>query len=380
MKIWYFLNTLDRGGSEVYAKVLGDELEKLNHSIKYFSMPGKISSSLPKKKYIKTKIFYIDDRVVTIKDQIKKQILKKRNLIFPILYKEIFKLERPDIIITQHPYPSVLASYISKKYNIKVLNIVHHILPNEYSEIYNELGIKFDKYLAVSEEIQEFLRKEKKLEEVEYVLNPVEVNFKNYELKNKKKKQVTLISHIHKDKWKSVENFILSSLENSEKIIYKLYGKLGEDIKEEFYKLLKQVNFEKERVLYCGETEEVLKVIKESDIVVGVGRSAIEAAAQGRLVIISGHLKGREGGNFGGLLTAQTFKELAYNNFTGRNSNIVANPKILSDEIIKAIKILENKNFEIIINNLKNKITESISKERVTIKIEKILNEMIGGK
>jgi len=401
-KIAYFLNVMSYGGSEVYTRIISNELQKMDHKITIFAKLGKAVNELQELKidFYPAKFFGIKANSIreinysnSLKTMLARMLLKNYKVSFKIFY---WKLERNfrrgnyNLIICQQPLPSILAAFLSKEYKVPIINVVHHIIPNEYSDIYKELGVDFDHYIAISNEIRNFLIGQKLIpqDKISVVMNPFyvypEVIKKNLEEERKKThKKIVLISHIHKDKWKSVEDFVRSALYIKKDVIhnieFNIYGDIADGVKVQFYKLIDEINngLHSKKILYKGLSRNIDEVIDRSSVIVGMARSAIEAATRGKIVIISGHFVGEKGGNYGGILNLENFSELSYNNFSGRNSKIKANPLVLAEDIERTLDILKSDDYEKFIMQLTKKINAELGAGVIITKLMKIIKGIL---
>jgi glycosyltransferase involved in cell wall biosynthesis len=83
--------------------------------------------------------------------------------------------------------------------------------------------------------------------------------------------------------------------------------------------------------------EDMPKIIALGDIIIGVGRVALEAMACGKPVIVAGSLIGRYGGNYGGVITPNNVSRLRVHNFSGRNSYERTTPQNIAKDCIRLL-------------------------------------------
>lgn len=84
-------------------------------------------------------------------------------------------------------------------------------------------------------------------------------------------------------------------------------------------------------------SEEMPIILNLADIVIGVGRVALEAMACAKPVIIAGSIVGLSGGNYGGLVTPNNVNELWTHNFSGRNSLERTSPENIAQECLRLL-------------------------------------------
>jgi len=339
-KIAMFFHGMNYGGSTVYLHIIGKELIKRGYEVTAICGGGE-----RKEEFLNDGFRFINLSMVSIiENSLHDMPLKKRiKFIIKFFYYKLFskiifsRLKNYNILLCQQPFPSIVANIVSKNYNIPLINIVHHIISNEYTDIYGELNLQFDNYLAVSYEIQDML--ETKGHNVIGVLeNPIIFpQLKSIQNEQKDNYVVTLIGHIIDNKKDSVERFINAAVKLCEKrnnIIFQLAGPynnpVGNKIFEDFRRRYPQLS---KQVLFLGLIENINTVIDESDVVIGVGRSALEALAMNKQVILSGHVIGQNGGNYAGTVTKENFEKLLYNNFSGRSESLLGNCDLLVKDI-----------------------------------------------
>lgn len=86
------------------------------------------------------------------------------------------------------------------------------------------------------------------------------------------------------------------------------------------------------------KNDDMPKMIGVADIVIGVGRAALEAMACGKPVIVAGTSIGPFGGNYGGIAGQSNVCELAAHNFSGRNSTEKTMPEKMAEDCIRLLE------------------------------------------
>ena len=85
------------------------------------------------------------------------------------------------------------------------------------------------------------------------------------------------------------------------------------------------------------KNNEMPRIVMYADIIVGVGRVALEGMACGKPVVIAGTSVGPYGGNYGGIVTELTVDELSTHNFSGRNSHDTTSPEKIANDCIQLL-------------------------------------------
>ena len=81
-----------------------------------------------------------------------------------------------------------------------------------------------------------------------------------------------------------------------------------------------------------GPRTDIHRILASGDVFIGVSRSALEAMAAGRPVILAG------GEGYGGLFAPEGLDDALRNNFTGRGAGLPA-PEKLRDDIVRALDL-----------------------------------------
>ncbi len=241
-----------------------------------------------------------------------------------------------DVVICSHYN---VTKYIhSQLPDVPIIAVVHGIIhSNEQTgEIYPEHPVtdfKVDQYIAVSEEVQKLLK------DVYNIDSIVLRNFIDLDRFVKSKKINP-----------SPKKFLVNS------------NYWGKD--DEINKIIKEVSDHyKAELLGIGvnfaSTFEVEEIIKDVDVVVGMGRSVLEGMAMGKLGICHGRW------GTGGVINSENFLKIREHNFSGRNdegTSILATPQELIDQIDK---FYTQKNIDEVYKIIKNDHNAKIAAERL---------------
>lgn len=273
MKILLGNNTLDwLAGSELWTLTLAAELKRLGHEVTAYS---------PQLGFIATKLEALGVRCI-------KEITGESGIkpFSPIL-------EEPqsgfDIVICAH---YEITKYIKSRLpNVPIIAVVHGIIHKnpETGEIFPEHPVtefKVDQYLAVSEEVQDLL-------------------LQVYGIQAK-----LLRNFFDLDRFKKE-----GKLPAAPKTILVNSNYWGVD--DEINKIIKEVaDYYNAKFIGIGanfaSTFEVESVIKDADIVFGMGRSVLEGVCMGKIGVVHGRW------GTGGVITPKSYPELIKTNFSGR--------------------------------------------------------------
>ncbi len=225
------------------------------------------------------------------------QRIKKHNICVVDDLKKI-KGKKFDIIHAQHNITAIQARIMFPDTPL-ILN-VHGVLPELEKLPFLNIGI--NKYIAVSEEIKNVLKKRVREEKIEIIRNFVDTKrYKPTKLINKKLKNVLIIS-----------NRILS---NNIKMIEQVSIKLGF-----------KVNIIGLKQQFVWNVEQY---INNSDLIIALGRGVVEAMSSGRVALVYDY----NGGD--GMITQKSYYEIRKNNFSGRRYNFKYTDTALINEIKK---------------------------------------------
>lgn len=146
-------------------------------------------------------------------------------------------------------------------------------------------------------------------------------------------------------------------------------------------RLARKVNqrLKKQAIIMTGSVkdDDMPKIMSLADIVIGVGRVALEAMACGKPVVIAGTLVGPFGGNYAGIVTKSNVDELRAHNFSGRNSFEKTTPdKIVED----CIGLLEDAEYRLSLGSFGREYVEQEHDIRIVVrKVEAVYLDVIRG-
>jgi glycosyltransferase involved in cell wall biosynthesis len=131
---------------------------------------------------------------------------------------------------------------------------------------------------------------------------------------------------------------------------------------------------QKNIVVFTGPRDDVERLMLCADLVVGVGRVALESMSCGKPVLIAGE------SGIAGLVLKTTWDKLAEHNFTARSGGCPLEPQSLASAIKDAIALINNPESKSEISSfVRNLIVKEFSLKTMTDRIERIYTECILG-
>jgi glycosyltransferase involved in cell wall biosynthesis len=123
--------------------------------------------------------------------------------------------------------------------------------------------------------------------------------------------------------------------------------------------------------------DDMPKIMSLADIVIGVGRVALEAMACEKPVIIAGTSVGPFGGNYGGIVTKSNVDELRAHNFSGRNSFEKTTPDKIAED---CIRLLEDREYRLSLGSFGREYVKQEHNIRKAVqKVEAVYLDVIKG-
>lgn len=352
-------HTMMTGGCETYILTLCHELIKQGVNISIVAKDGTLK---PKFEELKIKVHIID-------------FFKRDDAIDNIeIIKNIIKSDKIDEVHIHPTYPMFEVVLACIFLNIPYYLFFHGVTLKGYFDINNSflaLGkwgpsyikdfvFKYAKnYVYASEEVREFYEKTYNLDVNKGILlknsiiyKPNEVNL-NYPLK-----KFIIISRIDTDKIDSIKIGIEAYIKYYEKCKQK-YGKeiegfsldivgIGNEINNlEMY--IQKLNY---NIKCIGETDNSIDIIKEYDVLIGMGRTIIEGISNKKVTLLISYNK------YIGLINSfdvNKINTISFANFSGRNIE----PINMDEDICNLVNlkkeqindIVENNNIYIVENN-----------------------------
>lgn len=390
LNIMIAINTMNIGGSETHVITSAKELKQRGHDITVVSTGGELVEELSKsgvKHYtVKMPLYGSTSSEPVTNDARYFVLIIASWMIRPwkvlyffnsiIQFIKIVKREKIDIIHSNQPGPTLLTYLASQITHVPFVTTVHGTLRNEFPPIgLMFIRKKFRKIIVISDEIKEYLIKNYRIDtqKISVIYNGIDLKkfYPDADMAglntgniNNLKRKVTHIGGGSGGGLKSMLGavpIIAQKVPDVEVVIPR-----GDD---EINILAGKINqeFDGEVVRIIRPTKDIINIINSSEVVVAIGRSALEAMACGKPVVLAGRRTGPFGGSFGGIISKDNIYKIKKYNFSGRNSSEVTSPENIAEVIIK---LLTDENYRQEVGAFGRKIVEE------EFNIEKIAEQM----
>ena len=203
-----------------------------------------------------------------------------------------------------------------------------------------ELYFKYaEKVIPITEQAKQENQEKYKVNDNKYLIIKNSINFEEIIKKQNpiptKVEKFLIISRLAKEKMISIKNSILIfknyySRNNSAKLTIVGDGNYKEEIQKEIEDI-------KEAVQFLGQRNDVIEIISNHDIVLGLDRCILEAISMKKIPLISGY------DDIKGIIASDIIEKASDNNFSGRNLNnytiseVIQQIESLDEEKIKDI-------------------------------------------
>lgn len=330
MKILLPTTGLDIGGAETHVISLAKELKAMGHYPIVTSNGGIYVKELEK---YKIPHFYapLNSRRPT-------DLLKSYNV-----FKSIVKKEKIDIIHTHGRIASLVSKIISTRYNIPFMTTAHAIFNNK--GILKYLTFWGKKTIAISEDVKNHLIKGFGVnkDKINIITNGIDTDTFSLKennldlLKELKLKEDTIkILYISRLSGELAE-LAIKLIKGAPKLLKELYNIeiviVGDgDNYSQVKQMADEIDSSKNIIKLLGKRTDIAEIINLADVVVSVGRTALEAMAVEKPVILAG------GEGYMGLLSPENYDLAQNTNFTGRNINSLKTENELINELINLFK------------------------------------------
>ena len=245
------------------------------------------------------------DKIVTIiKEKNIDEIYVHKIICVPLMLMVCSKVKVPYVVYIHDELPEVYDWFIDN-FNIYDLSL-KLFFKNAY------------KIICISENVKKYNQKRFGIDESKYLVIKNSVNFDIYKCNNKIQKNLpenfVIVSRIAHEKFVSVKNSIELFCTYSDKVQFDTKLTIigdGDRVDE----LIEFVNSKKEKynIEYKGATSDVVNIVNENDVVLGINRCVLEAIAIKRIVVISGYE------NLKGIVKPENISLALDDNFSGNN-------------------------------------------------------------
>ena len=245
------------------------------------------------------------DKIVTIiKEKNIDEIYVHKIICVPLMLMVCSKVKVPYVVYIHDELPEIYDWFIDN-FNIYDLSL-KLFFKNAY------------KIICISENVKRYNQKRFGIDESKYLVIKNSVNFDIYKCNNKIQKNLpenfVIVSRIAHEKFVSVKNSIELFCAYSDKVQFDTKLTIigdGDRVDE----LIEFVNSKKEKynIEYKGATSDVVNIVNENDVVLGINRCVLEAIAIKRIVVISGYE------NLKGIVKPENISLALDDNFSGNN-------------------------------------------------------------
>lgn len=287
---------------------------------------------------------------------------------------------------------------VCSKLNVPYVVYVHDELPETYEWFINnftiyDLSLKVFlenayKIICISEKAKQYNQKYFGVEDSKYLVIKNSVNFDLYQCDHVIQKDLpenfTIVSRIAHEKFTSVKNSIELFCAYSDQVKFKTKLTIigSGDKVEELMNLIEEKK-ENYNIQYRGATADVVSVMNENDVVLGMNRCALEAMATKRIVVLSGYE------NFKGILTPENIDLALEDNLSGNNLETISQEsqvKQLLNLSKEKIERITEQNYKKLVeeNNITNNLytipedveNEKMDYESIYVEINKIFEKI----
>lgn len=369
LKILLPTTRLDIGGAETHILGLAKQLKKMGHYPIIISSGGVYVGEL-KDKNIPHHYAPLDDKRCT-------DLLKSFKI-----FGRIIKKEKIDIIHTHGRIASLVSKIASIRYKIPFMTTAHALF--SYGGGLKYLTFWGDEVIAISEDVKQHLMDKFGVREEKITI--IENGIDTYAF-NTYSKNVNLIEELGLDR-DSIKIIYVSRLSGTLadlavriiKSFPELSKKLGKvellvvgdgDDYERVKDARRKIDPVEKSIKLLGKRIDIPEIMNSADAVVAVGRTALEAMAVEKPVILAG------GEGYLGLLCPQNYDLAKSTNFTGRNIGHLYTGEQFVNEVVRLFNILSEEEREMLGKFGREKVEEQFSIKRMTEETVKIYEKLL---
>ncbi|MGV8146113.1 MAG: glycosyltransferase [Alkaliphilus sp.] len=354
---------LDIGGAETHVTELAKELKEMGHVPIVTSSGGIYEEELK------------DYDIIHIKSPLDSKNIKDMLMSFSILYKAV-KEYNIDIIHAHGRIAALISKIVAACQKVNFMTTSHALF--DCRSPFRYLTFWGDEVIAVSEDVKQHLIKCFAVDDSKITVIPNGISEKKFNPKidypnsieelglKQNTKKVVYVSRITGDLAELAKLVIEAGLilnKNTVDAEIIIVGD-GEQFKE-LEAIAKEANETDDVIRMLGKRVDIAKILSIADVVIAVGRTALEAMAMGKPVVIAG------GEGYSGLLTPDNYELIEKTNFTGRDIGSLVSSQQLSDKIISVFELQKNELREI--NEFtRAKIVETYYIDKMGVNTEKV--------
>ncbi|WP_409404991.1 glycosyltransferase [Priestia megaterium] len=333
MNILYINNDMGISGSPKAILTEVVELKKRGHKVVVVSRYGELVEDLKSNNIIHYEVDLpimgkaqiINNSKITLSENLRffKNLFQK-NRFFNSYFKlkKIILEEEIDIIQAHQPGPSLVGYFAAKKMSCPLVIRVQHILRNEFpSPFYRKIVRYASQVSVITEEVRDYMINIYNIKSSKIKIIPTLVDFqgsaplidRNNQRNCQGKIKLLTVTTLGSAKYQSVLNLIQA--------VQKLHDSGNEceltivgdgDFRTHIEKEIKKNNQEG-YIKMMGAQKDVTPFYDTTDVVVGVGRVAMEALYYGKLLICCSHF------SYAGIFSEENASAISAYNFSGRN-------------------------------------------------------------
>ncbi len=298
------------------------------------------------------------------------------------IFSKIIKIEKIDIIHTHGRIASLVSKIISMRYNIPFMTTAHALFNHGGGLKY--LTFWGEEIISISEDVKQHLIdkfgiKEDKITIIEngidtdtFSTESKDLNiFKELKLKDDTIK-ILCVSRLSG----TLANLVIEIIKSFPKLSEEL-GKIeliivgdGDDY-QEVENISKEIDFTGKSIKFLGKRTDIAEIMNIADLIIAVGRTALEAMAVEKPVILAG------GEGYMGLLTPNNYDLAKSTNFTGRGIDDLKTENKLVNEIIDLFNTRSKDDIEALGKFGRKKIEEEFSIKEMTKETIQIYEKLL---
>lgn len=365
MKILMIIDSIDIGGAETHLINLVEALKKYGYESYVTSSGGIYEEELKQENIDHYKL------PVNSKNPIKLSLTL-------IKLRKYIKDNSIDLIHAHGRMPAFIGNLLSKLTGVHFITTAHAKV--EANSLYKHITTYGEFVVSVSEDIKKHIMESFDVDEDIIKIIPNGINPTKFQ---KTEKDLNLMKTLDLS-IDAVRIMVVSRMDGQ-------LGQIAIDLVKHFKKIncgrplelivvgdgdrFNELNAisNNEAVKILGKRSDIHKIINLSDIVVAVSRSALEAMASERLVVLAG------GEGYLGFFDENIIEDAYSDNFTGRNCNMEYSIELLIKDIEKAISKLDSQSGKALGKFSREVILKNYSLDQTVLETIEIYERIIGG-